>query len=62
MPNTFGFGTDTTGFSSTVHDAIQKAVVETLRAGLVALPRGTVVPGVVIAQKGNNFTIRLTAR
>jgi N4-gp56 family major capsid protein len=60
MPNTFGFGTDSTGFSNTVHTAIQKAVVDTLRAGLVAMPRGTVIPGVVIAQKGETFTIRLT--
>jgi N4-gp56 family major capsid protein len=60
MPNTFGFGTDSTGFSNTVHTAIQKSVVDTLRAGLVAMPRGTVVPGVVIAQHGDTFTIRLT--
>jgi N4-gp56 family major capsid protein len=61
MPNTFGFGTDTTGFSSTVHDDIQKAVVETLRAGLVSLPRGAVVPAVIIAQSGTNFTLRSTS-
>ncbi len=60
MPNTFGFGTDSTGFSSTVHTAIQKAVVDTLRAGLVAMPKGTVTPGIIIAQHGDNFTIRLT--
>jgi hypothetical protein len=61
MTNTFGYGTDSTGFSSTEHDNIQKSVVATLRAGLVSLPRGTVTPGVVIAQAGSNFTVRLTA-
>lgn len=61
MPNTFGFGTDTTGFSSTEHDNIQKSVIATLRAGLTALPKGSVTPGVVIAQSGANFTVRLTA-
>jgi N4-gp56 family major capsid protein len=61
MPNTFGFGTDTTGFSSTVHDDIQKAVVATLRAGLVSLPKGAVVPATIIAQKGTNFTLRSTS-
>jgi N4-gp56 family major capsid protein len=61
MPNTFGFGTDTTGFSSTVHDDIQKAVVATLRAGLVSLPKGAVVPATIIAQSGANFTLRSTS-
>lgn len=61
MPNTFGFGTDTTGFSSTVHDHILKEVVATLRAGLISLPKGAVVPATVIGQKGNNFTMRSTA-
>lgn len=61
MPNTFGFGTDTTGFSSTTHDHILKEVVATLRAGLVSLPKGAVVPAAVIAQRGENFTIRSTS-
>ena len=56
----FGFTTGTTGFSSTIHDAIQKAVVATLRAGLIALPKGTVVPANLYAQKGENFTLRCT--
>jgi N4-gp56 family major capsid protein len=61
MPNTFGFGTDTTGFSETVHDDIHKAVVATLRAGLISLPRGAVVPAKIIAQSGANFTLRATS-
>jgi hypothetical protein len=61
MPNTFGFGTDTTGFSSTVHDHILKEVVATLRAGLVSLPKGAVVPATIVAQAGENFTLRSTA-
>lgn len=61
MPNSFGFGTDTTGFSSTVHDDIQKAVVATLRAGLVSLPKGAVVPAVIVSQSGANFTLRSTS-
>ena len=61
MPNSFGFGTDTTGFSSTVHDNILKQVVATLRAGLVSLPKGAVVPAVIVAQSGANFTLRSTA-
>jgi N4-gp56 family major capsid protein len=61
MANTFGFGTDTTNFSSTVHDAIQKQVISTLRAGLIALPKGSVVPAVLHSQNGENFTLRSTA-
>ena len=61
MPNTFGFGTDTSGFSSTIHDHILKEVVATLRAGLVSLPKGAVVPAVIVAQQGENFTLRSTA-
>lgn len=61
MSDTFGFGTDTTNFSGTVHDAIQKQVIATLRAGLIALPRGAVVPASLYAQKGENFTLRMTA-
>ena len=61
MPNTFGFGTDTTGFSSTTHDHILKEVVATLRAGLVSMPRGAVVPAVIVAQRGENFVLRSTA-
>jgi N4-gp56 family major capsid protein len=57
MPNSFGFGSDTTGFSSTVHSAIHKQVIETLRAGLVSLPRGAVVPAVATNQQGENFTL-----
>jgi N4-gp56 family major capsid protein len=57
VPNSFGFGSDTTGFSSTVHNAIQKAVVDTLRAGLVCLPKGAVVPAQVVSNVGNNFTL-----
>jgi hypothetical protein len=56
----FGFTTGMTGFSDTVHTAIQKAVVATLRAGLIALPKGTVVPANLYAQKGENFTLRCT--
>jgi N4-gp56 family major capsid protein len=58
MPNTFGFGTDTTSFDSTVHDAIHKRVIETLRAGLVSVPKGAVVPAVVTSMQGENFTLR----
>jgi N4-gp56 family major capsid protein len=61
VPNTFGFGTDTTGFSSTVHDHILKEVVATLRAGLVSMPKGAIVPAVIISQQGENFTLRSTA-
>jgi N4-gp56 family major capsid protein len=61
MPNTFGFGTDTTGFSSTIHDHILKSVVATLRAGLVSLPKGAVVPATIVSQQGENFTLRSTA-
>jgi hypothetical protein len=61
MPDTFGFGTDTTTFSSTVRDAIQKKVIATLRAGLIALPKGAVAPASVLARVGDNFTLRLSA-
>jgi hypothetical protein len=61
MANTFGFGTDTTGFSSTVHDHILKEVVATLRGGLVSLPKGAVVPATIVSQQGENFTLRSTA-
>jgi N4-gp56 family major capsid protein len=57
MADSFGLGTDTTGFSSTVHSAIHKSVVETLRAGLVSLPRGAVLPAIVSHQEGENFTL-----
>lgn len=61
MANTFGFGTDTSGFSDTLHDAIQKSVIATLRAGLVSLPKGAVVPAVIVNQSGENFTLRSTS-
>ena len=61
MSNTFGLGTDTTGFSSTVHAAIRKAVIDTLRAGLISLPKGAVVPAVVSHQRGENFTLTNTS-
>lgn len=61
MPNTFGFGTDTIGFSATVHENIQKAVVATLRAGLVSLPKGAVVPAAIVGQNGSTFTLQSTA-
>jgi hypothetical protein len=57
MADTFGLGTDTTGFSSTVHAAIHKQVIDTLRAGLISVPRGAVVPAVVSHQMGENFTL-----
>jgi len=61
MPNSFGFGSDTTGFSSTIHDHILKDVLDTLRAGLIALPKGAVVPASVVMQSGENFTLRTIA-
>ena len=61
MTDTFGFGTDTTGFSSTIHDHILKETVATLRAGLVSLPKGAVVPASIVGQRGENFTLRSTA-
>jgi N4-gp56 family major capsid protein len=57
MPNTFGFGSDTTGFSSTVHSNIVKKVIDTLRAGLVSLPKGAVIPADVRSGQGETFTI-----
>src|SRR5437867_9316630 len=60
MPNTFGFGTDTSNFSNTVRTAIKKQVIETLRAGLIALPKGAVVPADVMGGVGDNFTLRAT--
>src|SRR4051794_37404955 len=59
MP-TFGWSTATTNFGSTVHNAIQKAVIDTLRAGLVALPKGSVVPGDLGPMRGENFTLIAT--
>jgi hypothetical protein len=59
--DTFGFGTDTTNFSATVTDDIQKAVIKTLRAGLIALPKGAVVPATLMSGRGTNFTLRCTA-
>lgn len=61
MPSTFGFGTDSTGFSSTVHDHILKEVIATLRAGLVSMPKGAIVPATIVSQQGENFTLRSTA-
>lgn len=60
MP-TFGWSTSTTNMSTTVHNAIQKAVVDTLRAGLVALPKGAVTPGILGPMRGENFTLVNTA-
>lgn len=60
MPNTFGFGTDTTNFSNTVRTRILRNVIDTLRAGLIALPKGAVVPGDLVAQNGETFTLRAT--
>src|SRR4051812_11965769 len=57
MADTFGLGSDTTGFSSTVHSAIHKQVITTLRAGLISVPRGAVVPAIVSHQMGENFTL-----
>jgi len=56
-----GFSTSTTGFTSTVRTAIAKKVIDTLRAGLIALPRGAVVPANVLAKVGDNWTLRATA-
>jgi len=56
-----GFSTGTTNFSSTVRTAIAKKVLDTLRAGLIALPRGAVVPANVLAKVGDNWTLRATA-
>ena len=61
MSNTFGFGTDTTNFSDTVHEQIVKQVIDTLRAGLICLPRGAVVPAVLHSQAGETFQLRMTA-
>lgn len=58
MVNSYGYGSDTTGFSSTVHDHIIKDVLQTLRAGLIALPKGAVVPAAVVGQQGEDFTLR----
>src|SRR5688572_28094655 len=60
MPNTFGFGTDTPGFSSTARTAIQKKDIDTLPAVLVSLPRGAVVAADLMPQSGDNFTLRVT--
>jgi len=59
MPN-FGFQTSVGGFSSTVHNAIQKRVLDTLRAGLIALPKGSVWPAEIGPMRGENFTVALT--
>jgi hypothetical protein len=56
-----GFSTGTTGFTSTVRTAIAKKVIETLRAGLIALPKGAVIPANVLAKVGDNWTLRSTA-
>src|SRR4051812_44449189 len=61
MPNTFGFGTDTTTFSSTIHDHILKETVAVLRAGLVSLPKGAVVPATIVSQSGETSPLRSTA-
>lgn len=53
----FGWSTGTTNFGNTVHNAIQKAVIDTLRAGLVGLPKGAVIPGILGPMRGENFTI-----
>lgn len=59
MP-TFGVSTATTNFSNTVRTNIQKATIATLRAGLVGLPKGSVVPADIAASRGDNFTLRVT--
>lgn len=56
-----GFETASPGFSDTVRTAIKKGIIDTLRAGLIALPRGAVVPMEVLSQVGDNFTLRATA-
>ncbi len=61
MADTFGFGTDTTGFSNTVRTRILREVVRTLRAGLIALPKGAVIPANLHAQSGETFTLRAKA-
>lgn len=53
----FGFETGTTSFTGTVHaQAIQKAVVETLRAGLVCAPKGSVIPADLL--EGSAWVLR----
>jgi hypothetical protein len=56
----FGWQTSTTNFSGTVHSAIQKKVIETLRAGLVALPKGAVIPADLGPMRGETFTLVAT--
>jgi N4-gp56 family major capsid protein len=56
----FGFQTSVGNFSSTVHNAIQKRVLDTLRAGLIALPKGSVWPADIGPMRGENFTVTLT--
>jgi N4-gp56 family major capsid protein len=59
MPN-FGFQTSVGNFSNTVHNAIQKRVLDTLRAGLIALPKGSVWAADLGPMRGENFTVTLT--
>ncbi len=61
MANEWGFGLTTTDFEKTTHDHLLKKVVDTLRGGLVALPRGAVIAADVIGQQGENFTLRAVA-
>lgn len=56
----FGWSSTTTNFSNTVHNAIQKAVVDTLRAGLVGLPKGSVIAADLGPMRGENFTLIAT--
>jgi len=51
----FGWTTSTANFANLTHNAIQARVISTLRSGLVGLPSGAVVPGVL--GKGANLTI-----
>jgi N4-gp56 family major capsid protein len=55
------WGTSLSNFSETVQSDIKKDLIQTLRAGLVCLPKGSVIPAVVTAGNGKTFSLTYTA-
>jgi hypothetical protein len=55
----WGIETGTTGFSATVQTLIQRQLIESLRAGLIALPKGSVRPAILTRGSGHDFTLRM---
>ncbi len=57
MPQVFGYDTQATNMPATVQARVIKEFIQSLRAGLSALPRGAVVPAKVTGQQGKTYAL-----